>query len=138
MTFVKNTAVARFDLDAEDDRADLDLYLAIDGTLVAASATGDADEQITIPNPPAGVTVDVIVDGYAAAGNSNTIPFTYTGWRVPRGDQGNLTVRPDPVPVTIGERFHYTAAWDNLAIDQRWFGYVKYEGRSQRTYITVN
>jgi hypothetical protein len=45
---------------------------------------------------------------------------------------------PDPVPVTNGDRFRYTASWDNLGIDQRWFGYVNYVGRGDRTYITIN
>jgi hypothetical protein len=137
VTFPQGTTVARFDLNATDDTDDLDLYLEINGAIVAASATPEADEQITITRPPAGVTVDVVVDGFADH-NGGGMPYTYTGWVVPRGDQGNLTVAPDPVPVQIGRRFHYTATWSNLSLSQRWFGYVSYVGRQQRTYITVN
>ena len=51
---------------------------------------------------------------------------------------GGLLMSPDPVPVTNGDRFRYTGSWDNLGIDQRWFGYVNYVGRGDRTYITIN
>jgi Subtilase family/Fibronectin type-III domain/PA domain/Peptidase inhibitor I9 len=137
MTFAPGTAVARFDLNATDDTDDLDLYLLVNGQIAAASATTSADEQITIPRPPAGVTVQVLVDGFADH-DSGGIPFTYTGWQVPSGPQGNLTVSPDPVPVTLGKPFSYTASWTGLNLAQRYFGYVAYQGRHARTYITVN
>ena len=142
MTFLNNTTVARFDLNATDDADDLDLYLEIGGQTVAASATGAADEQITINRPPAGVTVDVVVDGFDDAQGDGAIPYIYSQWRVPKGDQGNLEVRPDPVLVTSGERFRYRAIWDNLSASERWFGFVKYAANGQptgqRTYITIN
>lgn len=131
------TSVARFDLNAEDDADDLDLYIGVGDGLVAASATGAADEQVTLTRPAA-ATYDVYVHGFDDAQGEGPIPFALTNWVVPNNDQGNLTVSPDPVPVTNGERFRYTASWDNLAIDQRWFGYVNYVGRGDRTYITIN
>lgn len=141
VTFPKGTAVARFDLNATDNTDDLDLYLYYNGQPVAASATGAADEQITITKPPAGLTVQVVVDGFADH-NGGGIPFTYTGWEVPRADQGNLTVAPDPIPVTVGRRFSYTASWSGLAANQRYFGYVSYlrngTRTGERTYLTVN
>ncbi|MGI8434178.1 MAG: S8 family peptidase [Nocardioidaceae bacterium] len=137
VTFPKGTAVARFDLNATDDADDLDLYLYYNGQPVAASATGSADEQITINRPPAGLTVQVVVDGYADSDGGGS-PFTYTGWVVRGVDRGNLTVSPDPIDVTVGQRFHYTASWTNLAIDKRWFGFVSYKGRGERTYFTIN
>jgi hypothetical protein len=133
----RGTSVARFDLNAEDDADDLDLYIGVGDALVASSATGAADEQVTLPRPAAG-TYDVYVDGYDDAQGEGPIPFTLTNWVLPKGDQGNLTVSPDPIQVSAGERFRYTAAWRGLAIDQRWFGYVNYVGRRERTYITVN
>jgi hypothetical protein len=133
----RGTNVARFDLNAEDDADDLDLYIGVGDALVASSATGAADEQVTLTRPAAG-TYDVYVDGYDDAQGEGAIPFTLTNWVLPKGDQGNLTVSPDPIQVTAGERFRYTAAWRGLAIDQRWFGYVNYVGRRERTYITIN
>lgn len=130
------TAVARFDLNAEDDADDLDLYLGVGANLVAASATGAADEQITLERPAA-ATYDVYVDGFTDADGGGS-PYTYTGWVVPKGPQGNLTVDPDPVPVTSGEPFRYTAEWTGLLPAQRYFGYVNYVGAGERTYITVN
>ena len=136
VTVPARTAVARFDLNAEDDADDLDLYVAIGNTIVAFSATGAADEQVTL-NRPEAATYDVYVVGFADSSGGGS-EYTHTGWAVPNRDQGNLTVSPDPVQVTQGERFRYTASYDNLAINQRWFGYVKYVGLGDRTYITVN
>jgi subtilisin family serine protease len=47
-----------------DAAADLDLYLIKDGVLVAQSADGDAEESVSLKNPPAG-SYQVEVDGYA-------------------------------------------------------------------------
>lgn len=132
----RGTAVARFDLNAENDADDLDLFIGVGPNLVASSATGAADEQVTLIRPARGA-YDVYVDGFTvnSPGGAN---YIHTGWAVPKGDQGNLTVRPDPVQVTVGERFRYTAEWNGLAQDQRYFGYVNYVGRGERTYITIN
>ncbi|MEJ7707764.1 MAG: S8 family peptidase [Nocardioidaceae bacterium] len=131
------TAVARFDLNAEDDADDLDLYLGVGSSLVALSATGEADEQITL-NRPQAATYDVYVDGFDDASGDGASPYTYTGWVVPKGNQGNFNVSPNPVQVSVGKRFRYTASWNNLALNQRWFGFVKYVNRAERTYLTVN
>ena len=136
VTVPAGTSVARFDLDADDDADDLDLYIAVGDTIVATSATGSADEQVTLRKPAAG-TYDVYVNGYSDASGGG-IAFAATSWVVPPGDQGNLTVTPDPVPVTAGRRFAYDADWTGLGLDRRWFGYVKYVGRATRTYITIN
>jgi len=135
-TVPAGTAVARFDLDSQDNADDLDLYIAVGNTLVALSATGAADEQVTLTNPPA-ATYDVYVDAFAASGGP-TSPYTYTGWVVPNTDQGNLTVAPDPVAVQAGERFSYTATWAGLAPGERHFGFVRYVGARERTYVTIN
>lgn len=141
VTFQPGTKVARFDLNATDNTDDLDLYLEINGQPVAASATSSADEQITISKPPAGLAVDVVVDGFADH-NGGGIPFTYTNWQVPKGSQGNLTVTPQSQQVTVGQRFHYLAKWSGLDVSKRYFGYVSYsrgaQSLHQRTYITVN
>jgi subtilisin family serine protease len=46
-----------------DPGADLDLYVYRDGTLVGQDADGDAEESVSLANPPAG-TYTVEVDGY--------------------------------------------------------------------------
>jgi len=135
-TVPAGTAVARFDLDSQDNADDLDLYIVAGGAVVALSATGAADEQVTLTNPPPG-TYDVYVDAFSTSGGP-AAPFTYTGWVVPNTDQGNLTVAPDPVPVQAGERFSYTATWAGLAPGQRYFGFVRYVGARERTYVTIN
>ena len=42
------TVAARFSLDAADDTADLDLFVYLGGVLVDLSASGAADEQVTV------------------------------------------------------------------------------------------
>jgi hypothetical protein len=141
VTFPKGTKVARFDLNATDNTDDLDLYLYLNGSPVAASATSSADEQITLSNPPAGLTVQVVVVGFADH-NGGGIPFTYTGWNVRKGNQGNLTVTPQSQQVTVGRRFRYVAKWSGLDLSKRYFGYVSYSNGTrnlgERTYVTVN
>ncbi len=128
------TAVVRFNENA-DNTDDADMYVYVNGTLIALSASESADEQVTINRPPAG-SYHIFVNGFADAGGG--IDSTFTGWVVPRADAGNLTVSPDPVPVQIGKPFSYTAAWTGLSTAQRWFGLVRYPGTGARTYVTIN
>ncbi len=61
------TKAARFSLDSADDTADLDLFVYLGGDLVDLSASGSADEQVTLLNPAEG-TYDVYVNGFATPG----------------------------------------------------------------------
>ena len=78
VTIGDGTKVARFDLDAANNSADLDLYvyeLNDAGTPVAVagqSATGSADEQVTLTNPAKGKYL-VSIDGFAAAPGESSI-----------------------------------------------------------------
>ena len=60
---------ARFSLDSDDDTADLDLFVYKGGELIALSASGAADEQVTLLAPEAG-TYDVYVNGFATPGGA--------------------------------------------------------------------
>ena len=63
------TKAARFSLDSVDDTADLDLFVYSGGDFVDLSASGAADEQVTLLDPAAG-TYDVYVNGFATPGGS--------------------------------------------------------------------
>jgi Subtilase family/Fibronectin type-III domain/PA domain/Peptidase inhibitor I9 len=143
VTIPAHTQVARFDLNATDDSDDLDLYVEYAGQVIAASATGSADEQITLTGlgGAAGLALDVFVDGFADH-NGGGSPFAYTSWMVRNHDYGNLQTSPDPIQVNLGQRFHYRASWSGLDAQKRYFGYVSYlrngARTGERTYVTVN
>ncbi|MGW4943892.1 S8 family serine peptidase [Actinoplanes sp. NPDC004185] len=57
-----------------DPAADLDLTVSLAGQQVAASADGDSEESVSIPNPAAG-TYTVVVDGYAVPSGSTQYDY---------------------------------------------------------------
>ncbi|CAN5331367.1 hypothetical protein BH18ACT9_BH18ACT9_09050 [soil metagenome] len=140
-----NSLVARFDLDALEDAADLDLYAypatagcaAVDFDTEYASATGAADEQVTIPDPEA-TAYAVFVDGYA--GPDETVEYRLDLFDVPPGPGvGNLTADPDPLPVVSGVETSYEASWSGLDADARYMGVFEYAGFNNiETYLTVD
>lgn len=121
----EDTVAARFSLDSVDDTADLDLFVYLDGQFVDLSASGAADEQITLLHPVAG-TYDVYVNGFATPGGSTT--YGLANFVVPPDDAGNATVTPDPVTVTTGEPVTLTASWSGLDPAKRWLGAISYSG----------
>ncbi|MFE2432296.1 S8 family serine peptidase [Streptomyces sp. NPDC059373] len=52
-----------------DTSADLDLYVALNGTTVGQSADGDSEESVSLANPAAG-TYTITVDGYSVPSGS--------------------------------------------------------------------
>jgi subtilisin family serine protease len=129
------SAAARFSLDSSDDTADLDLYVYRGGTLVGLSASGAADEQVTLVDPAAG-TYDVYVNGFATPGGSTA--YGISNFVVPSTSAGNASVSPDPVSVTTGVPVTLTATWTNLDPAKRWFGVIEYAGAESVTLFSVN
>jgi hypothetical protein len=135
----RDTAALRFEVRA--DRADdVDLFVYRRGTLISSSAGPGGDEQITIGTPTPG-RYDVYVNDFAAA-NGLSAAATFTGWVLPGSRAGraagSLTVQPNPVPVSLGQPFDYTASWSGLDPGLRWFGAISYRGSDATTYVTVN
>jgi subtilisin family serine protease len=128
------TTAARFSLDSLDDTADLDMFVYKGGTLVALSASGSADEQVTLSAPAAG-TYDVYVNGFATPGGSTA--YEISNFVVPPATVGNATVTPDPAPATVGVPVTLTASWTGLDVTKRWFGVISYAGSSSVTYFSV-
>lgn len=58
-----------------DPAADLDLIVALNGVVLAASADGDSDESVVIDNPPPGYYA-VWVDGYAVPSGSTAFDYS--------------------------------------------------------------
>ncbi|NIZ91653.1 S8 family serine peptidase [Kineococcus rubinsiae] len=139
----EGTSLARFDVQAADDRSDLDLALyrlAADGTAeqVALSATGSADERIDVLAPEAGTYV-VQVSGYATAPGASTAPYALTSYAVtPDTDEGDLTATPNPVPVTAGEPVTVSLSWSGLEEGTRYLGWVSFGDSPTPTVVAVD
>jgi subtilisin family serine protease len=130
------TKAARFSLDSDDDNADLDLFVYLDGDLVDLSASGSADEQVTLVGPDPG-TYDVYVNGFATPGGSTS--YHLANFVVPDVDAGNTTLSPNPVPppAEIGDPSTVTASWTGLDAAMRWFGVISYAGSDVVTFLSV-
>ena len=138
-----DTKFARFDLDAIDDRADLDLYVyrlnaaGVPVALAGQSATGSADERVTLVNPMAGKYL-VEVDGYSAAPGGSSIAYRYDRYLVtPATTLGDLAADPNPVPVTQGQPTTFRAVWSALETG-RYLGALEYAGALAPTFVTVD
>jgi hypothetical protein len=131
------TVAARFDLDSADDTADLDLYVYKGGVFVDLSASGAADEQVTLRSPEAG-TYDVYVSGFTTPGGSTN--YSLANFALGSASAGNLTLSPDPVPAPAqaGEPSTVTASWSGLNVNQRYFGVISYAGSNDVTFFSAD
>ncbi len=134
VTVPAGTVAARFSEDAANDAADLDLFVYRGGELVALSASGSADEEVTMDAPPAG-TYDVYVNGFATPGGSAN--FGVANLVATPGNKGNASVTPSPTSVTAGTPVNLTAHWTGLDPAKRWFGVISYSGAADTTYFSV-
>ena len=130
------TTAARFSLDSADDTADLDLFVYKGGTLVDLSASGSADEQVTMRDPADG-TYDIYVNGFATPGGSTS--YGLANFVVSSADAGNLVLTPNPVPppATLGDPATVTGTWSGLDPAKRWFGVISFAGSDVVTYFSV-
>lgn len=142
----EGSKAARFDLDAEDDDADMDLfvYQAADTQcqeLVAVagqSASESADERVTLLDPAPGFYL-VEVDPFAASPGEQTLRWRFDYFDVsPTLEVGQLTADPNPVPVVNGQSRTYDAVWSGLASQRRYLGAFGYDGALAPTFLTVD
>jgi subtilisin family serine protease len=134
VTVPAGTTAARFSLDSNDDTADLDVFVYRSGTLVGVSASGSADEQVTLLAPTDG-TYDVYVNGFATPGGTTT--YKLANFVVDASSAGNATVTPNPAPATQGVPLTLTASWSGLDPAKRWFGVIDYTGTGSVTLLSV-
>ena len=85
-------------------------------------ATADESETLTIANPTPGAYT-VVGHLYAANGGKDT--GTLETLKL-REDAGNLTVSPNPVPVTSGKATEATLSWSGLT-SGTWKGLVTWD-----------
>jgi hypothetical protein len=132
-----DTKAARFSLDSVDDTADLDLFVYKDGEFVDLSASGAADEQVTLTAPEEG-TYDVFVNGFTTPGGSTS--YALANFVLAPVDAGNLTLTPNPAPppAALGESSTVTASWSGLDVGLRYFGAISYAGSDVITFVSLD
>jgi len=142
VTVAAGTKVARFDLDATNNAADLDLFVyktddaGTPTALAGQSATGSADESVTLTAPAAGKYL-VVIDGFAAAPGESSIAYRYDEFLVGATGLGGLTAQPNPVTVTQGQATRFDAVWNGLD-GGRYLGLLEYDGALAPTYLYVD
>ncbi|WP_336920941.1 S8 family serine peptidase [Aquipuribacter sp. SD81] len=144
-TVPEGTSFARFDLDAADDDADLDLTVyrlnAAGNAIVALagqSATGAADERVDLLDPVPG-TYYSVVNNYANAPGSDAEAFDFTTYAVtPQTTLGDLTAVPNPLDVTAGEPTSFDLTWSGLEDGTPYLGWVGYEGALAPTIVSID
>lgn len=137
----EGTTLSRFDLDSsDDDGSDLDLtvYRVVGPDDLQyyerwQSATGSADEQVTVTAPTAG-TYLVVANVYSTTGPM-TWDMTYAN--VQPGGEGAFTATPNPLAVVRGEKTGYELSWSGLTAGARYLGLVQYGESEVRTVVTV-
>jgi len=133
--------IARFDLAAQDQLSDLDLFLyqvGADGTreLVGQSATASADEKIDVV-ADAGDYV-AVVQAYSAAAGQDDVGFTFTSFVVTGAETaGDLTVEPDPVPVVQGREATFSVSWSGLDPAKDHLGVLLYGDSPTPTFVSI-
>lgn len=133
-----DTGVARFDLDAIDQTADLDLIVYLldgdGGSPVAGwqSATGSASELIDLVDP---------VDGFyqvIASVYSGTTAFDVTTYSVLAGaGEGDFTATPTVIAGEQGVATTVSLGWTDLAPETGYLGLVGYGDTAVSTVVSV-
>ena len=107
----EGSSLARFAINADDQADDFDLYLITPDGRVLQAATAAASEALVLNNPLAGRYL-VIANLYSTAdGGPATASVEVT---VLAGDEGNMSVSPDPLVLANGEDGEVNVAWTGL------------------------
>ncbi|MEO8105828.1 MAG: S8 family serine peptidase [Actinomycetes bacterium] len=134
ITVAEGSTALRVDLDATNDASDLDLYLYNSaGDLVALSATGSGDEQITWPGVAAG-EYTAYVHGW---GGPSPAAYKLTSYVVGSTSEGNLSVSPSSVDVSVAEETTFTFAWSGLDNSRSYLGWVGYRKAGETVGLTL-
>jgi subtilisin family serine protease len=136
VTIPAGITYARFSLfDANVSPAsDLDMYLYNSaGTLVAFSATGTSQEEISLAGPAAG-NYKLFVHGYQSSAASAN--FTLFSWLLGTADAGNIVVTA-PATATLGATGAIGLTFTGLALATKYLGSVVYGGATGTTPTIV-
>ena len=136
------TRLARMSTDGADGD-DLDLWVysvkpdGSTGSLVAYSASGSADETVTLSMPAAG-TYRAFVHGYSVPSGG---AYTWRSWIVGDPTLSNFSVTPASAAVTMKTPVDFTVAWNGLDAAQDYLGVVDFTdtatGQKASTVVEV-
>ncbi|MBG6183403.1 subtilisin family serine protease [Arthrobacter sp. CAN_A214] len=107
----EGTSLAKFAVNAADAADDFDLFIQTPNGRVLQAATASASEALVLNNPVPG-TYRVIANLFSTADNgagAGTVESTVLG-----GDEGNLTVDPNPLQLVNGQEARVTVSWNGL------------------------
>ena len=138
----EGASLGQWKLDSSDDAgSDLDLYVYhvvspddLRYYTQWTSATGSADEQVTIDDPEAG-TYLVVANLFDTP---NAMTWDLTSAVVTPNGEGSFTATPNPLPVVKGVPTTYDLSWSGLQPETTYLGVVRYGESSVRTLLTVD
>lgn len=142
VTVPEGATFVRFDLDAADDTADLDLTVygrsgSGNVSVVGQSATGSADERVDLGYAPAGTYI-VDIDFYAAGADGPDLDYALTSYVVsPDTSAGDLTLDPTTIDGHVGDTPTVTASWSGLE-PGAYLGLVRFGDTGTSTIVTVD
>jgi hypothetical protein len=121
------TTYARFSLFDSNvtPASDLDLYVFRGTTFVGGSGSEGSDEEVDVPNPPAG-TYTVYVHGFNVSPGA-TAAFTLFKWLLPATAAGNMTVSA-PTSAGTGGSGTVAVSFSGLVPGTKYLGSVAYSG----------
>lgn len=138
--------LAQFDLVAPDPTSDLDMFVyaasSCDPSTITAVAgevaTPSPGETFSLEGAPAGTYI-VEVDAFAAGDQGAPVPWSLRVYDLGGTPSvGDLTVDPNPVPVTTGGDTTFDVSWTGLEADARYFGLLGYDGAPNSTFVYVD
>lgn len=134
------TPVARFATFAADlpPGTDVDLRVTRAGALVGSSATGSADESVTLSGADLAGTYAVTV--HYASGPTASVDVALDSFAVGAAPAGNLTASPATQSVTSGRAATVTLGWTGLTPGRRHLGAVSWTSGTTslgRTLVAV-
>ena len=130
------TDVARFATTGDAAGDDVDLYVYRDGTLVDSSTGASPDAEVTLTRPEAG-DYTVYVNAHAAEDGAETTGSLET-WVVTKQGGTDVSLSTDAVGFAPGQKFRYSASWDDLDPDKSYLGVVTYGDTDRHTLVEVN
>ena len=138
--------LAQFDLVAPDPTSDLDMFVyaatSCDPSTITAVAgevaTPSPGETFSLEGAPAGTYI-VEVDAFAAGDQGAPVPYSLRVYDLGGSPSvGDLTVDPNPVPVTTGGETSFEVSWSGLDPDAHYFGLLGYDGAPNSTFVYVD
>jgi subtilisin family serine protease len=145
VTVTPGTSLAKFQVDVQDNTADLDLVVLASAScnpddafaLAGQSGTASGDEAVTLRNPPAGTYI-AEVSGFSAGEAGSPMTYAFDFWDVDAGAKaGGLTVTPDPVRVKANTKTSVSVAWSGLDPASKYLGYLTYANSPDITTLAV-